>query len=88
MANSRDKNHKLRTERGPTGAVVWTVNGHRYFWNGTGGSLKLLIGNRGVGGGEQLVSIQHPTANDSYFTEKQAKAAMLAFEAAVAEGRR
>jgi hypothetical protein len=70
------KSAEFASSRGPTGAVIWRDGaGHRFFWSGPGGRLKLMFG-------EQLVSIQHHTADGNYETAREAAAAVARFVAA------
>lgn len=50
----------------------WTVDGHRYYWNGPGSRLKLVFG-------DTLVPIEHPTADGSYRTYREADLALRRF---------
>ena len=57
-----------RVQIGPTGAVIWKAKGaapgwHSFFWNGPGSRLKLMFG-------DQLLTIDPPSADDVYYTEK------------------
>ena len=58
--------------RAPGGNVVWTVDGHSYYWNGPGARLHLMFG-------DQLVSVDHPSASGSYETSREAEAAVRRF---------
>jgi hypothetical protein len=72
---------RITVRRGPMGNAVWTVGGHRYYWNGPGARLKLMFG-------EQLVSIDHPSADGNYRTYGEALAALRRFTGASVRRRR
>lgn len=64
--------HVFKRVRGPGGNVVWTVDGHSYYWNGPGSRLKLMFG-------DQLVTIDAPEASGHYETVREAEAAVRRF---------
>ncbi len=64
--------HVFKRKRGITGNVVWTVDGHSYYWNGPGSRLSLMFG-------DQLVPIDAPEASGHYETTREAEAAVRRF---------
>lgn len=72
---------KIRVRRGVTGNAIWTVGNHRYYWNGPGARLKLMFG-------DQLVTIDHPSADGNYSTYAAALAALRRFTGAATPRRR
>lgn len=68
----RRTHYVFKRKRGPVGNVVWTVDGHSYYWNGLGSRLSLMFGN-------QLVSIDASEASGRYETSRAAEVAMRRF---------
>lgn len=72
----------LSVKRGITDNAVfvgrsYTWNGEtRLYWNGPGSALKLMFG-------DALISIEHPAANGSYSTFRDARDAARSFFQAV-----
>lgn len=62
----------VKRKRAPGGNVVWTVGGNSYYWNGPGSRLYVMLG-------DQLVSIDHPSASGSYETSREAEKAVRRF---------
>ena len=69
---------------GVTGNAAWSFKGahgrENYYWNGPGSRLYLLFG-------DSLVAIDHPAADGSYRTMKEASAALRRY-LGVSRGRR
>jgi len=73
----------LRRHTGAMGAVEWVGATASYFWFGPGSGLQLSIGEDR----RNCSPIDHPGANGTYDTRKQAEQAIEAFRAAARRAR-
>lgn len=59
-------------QKGVMGHVLWTTTRGDYLWCGTGSRLLMIFG-------DSLVTIDHPTASDTYERERDARTALGRF---------
>jgi hypothetical protein len=78
---------KLKVQTGPTGLTLWgplpETTDFYLMWGGPGSRLRLAIRPLSVDG--TSTTIEHPTANGTYDTRREAAAAVAAFAASFPE---
>lgn len=71
----------MKAQRTPTGLVMWTdgalPDGYSIVWFGRGAGL--FMGIHATRPDGQLIRIEHPTADATYETEREAHDAVTAF---------